>query len=425
MALMGLRASLDAITLLPAVLTGHDRRDLDTVLFGQKIVAPLILAPTALAGFVAHDSEAKLARADSHVGIPVCISTQSVTTVETIRRRAPDASLRFQLYVWRDRELTRRLLERASACGCDNLLVTVDTPVSPNREYNQRNGFGIPFTPRLRSMVDVAPHPRWVFGVLARYLVREGMPTYGHYPDAFHTAITRTSIAEAVRIEPRLSWGDMRWLRGIWPGKLTIKGVLAVQDAKRGAEIGVDAIVVSAHGGRNLDCLPAPADCIPAIAAAVNGRLTILADSGVRRGTDVLKYLAMGAEAILVGRLPLWGLAAEGEAGAEAVLRMILREMDTVMAFLGADRVSNLRQMRARTTELKPTPALGELPCRPNQHCTRISAPPILPATSRGSSPRLALAVLTIRRARSSFARRSPAGPLAGSPRSAPARQPL
>lgn len=317
----------------------HDRRDLDTVLFGQKIVAPLILAPTALAGFVAHDSEAKLARADSRVGIPVCISTQSVTTVETIRRRAPDASLWFQLYVWRDRALTRRLLERASACGCDNLLVTVDTPVSPNREYNQRNGFGIPFTPRLRSMVDVALHPRWVFGVLACYLVREGMPTYGHYPDAVRTAITRASIAEAVRIEPRLSWGDMRWLRKIWPGKLTIKGVLAVQDAKRGAEIGADAIVVSAHGGRNLGCLPAPADCIPAIAAAVNGRLTILADSGVRRGTDVLKYLAMGAEAVLVGRLPLWGLAAEVEAGAEAVLRMILREMDTVMAFLGADRV--------------------------------------------------------------------------------------
>lgn len=250
MALMRLRASLDAIALLPAVLTGHDRRDLDTVLFGQKIVAPLILAPTALAGFVAHDGEAKLARAASRVGIPVCISTQSVTTVETIRRRALDASLWFQLYVWRDRALTRRLLERASACGCDNLLVTVDTPVSPNREYNQRNGFGIPFTPRLRSMVDVALHPRWVFGVLARYLVREGMPTYGHYPDAFRTAITRASIAEAVRIEPRLSWGDLRWLRGIWPGKLTTKGVLAVQDAKRGAEIGADAIVVSAHGGR-------------------------------------------------------------------------------------------------------------------------------------------------------------------------------
>lgn len=280
---------------------------------------------------MAHDGEAKLARADSRVGIPVCILTQSVTTLETIRRHAPDASLWFPVYVWRDRALTRRLLERASACGCENLLVTVDTPVSPNREYNQRNGFGIPFTPRLRSMVGVALHPRWVFGVLARYV----------YPDAFRTAITRASIAEVVRIEPRLSWGDMRGLRGIWPGKLTIKGVLAVQDAKRGAEIGADAIVVSAH------YLPVPADCIPAIAAAVNGRLTILADSGVRRGTDVLKYLAMGAEAVSCRSLAAMGTCSRSRGGAEAVLRMILREMDTVMAFLGADRVSNLRQMRA------------------------------------------------------------------------------
>ncbi|WP_271504453.1 alpha-hydroxy acid oxidase [Bradyrhizobium sp. CCBAU 11357] len=346
-ALTRLRASLDAITLLPTVLTGRDRRDLDTVLFGQRLAAPLVVAPTALAGLVSHDGETKLARAASRVGIPVCISTQSVTTVETIRRGAPDALLWFQLYVWRDRALTARLLERASACGCDNLLVTVDTPVSPNREYNERNGFGIPFKPRLRSMIDVALHPGWLFGVLARYLMGEGVPTYGHYPDAFRTAITRADIAESVRIEPRLSWDDMCWLREIWPGKLTIKGVLAVEDAEKAVEIGADGVVVSVHGGRNLDCLATPVDCIPAIVGAVQGRLTILADSGVRRGTDVLKYLALGAEAVLLGRLPLWGLAAGGEAGAEAVLRMVLREMDTAMAFLGAHCVPALRNGRA------------------------------------------------------------------------------
>lgn len=343
-ALRRLRTSLDAITLLPAVLTGHDRRDFETTLFGRKLAAPFAVAPTALAGLVAHDGETKLARAASRVGVPVCISTQSVTTVETIRRGAPDALLWFQLYVWRDRALTKRLLERATACGCDNLLVTVDTPVSPNREYNRRSGFGIPFTPRLRSMIDMALHPTWLFGVLARYLVTEGMPTYGHYPEAFRAAMTRADISEAVQLEPRLSWDDMRWLREIWPGGLTIKGVLTVKDAEQAAEIGADAIVVSSHGGRNLDCLPAPADCISAIAEAVEGRLTILADSGVRRGTDVLKYLALGAEAVLLGRLPLWGLAAGGEAGAESILRMILHEMDIAMAFLGTERVSALRQ---------------------------------------------------------------------------------
>jgi isopentenyl diphosphate isomerase/L-lactate dehydrogenase-like FMN-dependent dehydrogenase len=341
-ALTRLRASLDGITLLPLVLTGHDRRQLETTLLGQRITAPLLVAPTALAGLVAHDGETKLARAASRVGIPVCISTQSVTTVETIRRGAPDSMLWFQLYVWRDRALTARLLERARACGCENLIVTVDAPVSPNREYNQRNGFAIPFAPGLRSVIDMALHPRWLLGVLMRYLVSEGIPTYGHYPDEFRGAITRPSIAEAVRLEHRLNWDDMRWLRDIWPGKLIVKGVLALKDAETAAEIGADAIVVSAHGGRNLDCLPTPAECIPAIADAVKGRLTVLADSGARRGTDVLKYLALGADAVLLGRLPLWGLAADGESGAEAVLRMILREMDTAMAFLGADRIAAL-----------------------------------------------------------------------------------
>lgn len=345
-ALKRLRASLDDIRLMPSVLTGHDRRSFDATLLGQCLAAPLVVAPTALAGLVAHDGETKLARAASRVGIPVCISTQSVTTIETIRRGAPDAMLWFQLYVWRDRALTAELLNRARACGCETLVVTADTPVSPNREYNKRNGFGIPFLPGLRNTIDVASHPRWLVSVLARYLLSEGMPTYGHYPDAFRTAITRPSIAEAVRLDHRLNWDDVRWLRQIWPGKLIVKGILAVKDAETAAELGCEAIVVSAHGGRNLDCLPAPAECIQAIADAVKGRLTVLADSGVRRGTDVLKYLALGAEAVLLGRLPLWGLAAGGEVGAEAVLRMVVGEMDTAMALLGAERISELRRVR-------------------------------------------------------------------------------
>ncbi|MBR0932572.1 alpha-hydroxy acid oxidase [Bradyrhizobium jicamae] len=349
-ALRRLRASLDEITLTPSVLTGHDRRSFETTLLGQRLAAPIVVAPTALAGLVAHDGETKLARAASRVGIPVCISTQSVTTVEAIRRGAPDATLWFQLYVWRDRTLTKRLLERARACGCETLVVTADTPVSPNREYNKRNGFGIPFVPSLRSTCDIALHPRWFVNVLARYLLSEGMPTYGHYPDEFRTVITRPSIAEAVRLDHRLNWDDIGWLREIWPGKLIVKGVLAAGDAETATELGCDAIVISAHGGRNLDCLPAPAECIRAIADAVKGRLTVLADSGVRRGTDVLKYLALGAEAVLLGRLPLWGLAAGGETGAEAVLRMVVGEMDAAMAFLGAERVSELRSPSFRAT---------------------------------------------------------------------------
>jgi len=342
-ALRRLRASLDAITLVPSVLTGHDRRDLATTLLGAPVAAPIVVAPTALAGLVAYVGETKLARAASAVGIPFCVSTQSVTTIETIRRGAPDARLWFQLYVWRDRSLTTQLLKRVEACGCDCLVVTVDTPVPPNREYNQRNGFSVPIVPTLRSAADVALHPRWLFGVLLRYLARDGMPTYGHYPDEFRTAITRPSVAEAVRLEHRLNWNDIRRLRDGWPGRLIIKGILSVEDAEAAAAAGADGIVVSAHGGRNLDCLPAPATCLPAIAEAVGGRLAVLADSGVRRGTDALKYLALGAQGVLLGRLPLWGLAAAGERGAEVVLRMLLREMDTAMGFLGAGRIAALR----------------------------------------------------------------------------------
>jgi L-lactate dehydrogenase (cytochrome) len=321
------------------------------MLLETPVTAPIVVAPTALAGLVAYDGETKLARAASAVGIPFCVSTQSVTTIETIRRGAPDARLWFQLYVWRDRLLTAQLLKRVRACDCDCLVVTVDTPVPPNREYNQRNGFAMPIVPTLRSAADVALHPRWLFGVLLRYLARGGMPTYGHYPDEFRTAITRPSIAEAVRLEQTLDWNDIRRLRDGWPGKLIIKGILSVEDAEAAVAVGADGIVISAHGGRNLDCLPTPVHCLPAIARAVEGRLAVLADSGVRRGTDVLKYLALGAEGVLLGRLPLWGLAAAGERGAEAVLRMILREMDTAMGFLGVARIASLRQSGKLGTE--------------------------------------------------------------------------
>lgn len=343
-ALARLRNALDGVVLQPSVLTGHVHPNLSTMALGKTLSAPIVVAPTALAGLVAFDGEIKLARAAAAVGIPFCVSTQSITTIEMIRRGAPDAELWFQLYVWRDRTLTLNLLERVRASGCDTLIITVDTPVGPNREYNQRNGFAIPMVPSLRAAVDFAMHPRWTFGVMARYLAREGMPTYGHYPDAFRAAVTRPNVADAVRLEGCLTWDDINLLRDHWRGQIVIKGILSVEDALRAAKLGVDGIVVSAHGGRNLDCLPAPADVLPAIVDAVSQRLAVLADSGVRRGTDVLKYCALGASAVLLGRLPLWGLAAGGEAGAEASLRMIVREINTAMAFLGADRCATLRR---------------------------------------------------------------------------------
>lgn len=343
LALSRLRQSLDAIVLQSSVLSGHESCDISATLLDRKFPTPLIVAPTALAGFVAFEGEQKLARAAAAAGIPFCVSTQSVATIEEIRQAAPDAALWFQLYVWRDRSLTASLLERVRRAECDCLVLTADTQMSPNREYNQRNGFSIPFKPSLRNVFDMACHPRWLLAVMARYLMAGGIPTYGHYPEEFRSPITRPNVQDAVRLETNLSWDDVKALRDAWPAKLVIKGILSAEDAEKAARLGADGIVVSAHGGRNLDCLPTPATCLPEIAQAIGGRLTVLADSGVRRGTDVLKYLALGANGVLLGRLPLWGLAAGDEEGARFGLRMILREMDTAMGFLGAADISDLR----------------------------------------------------------------------------------
>ncbi|WP_019938835.1 alpha-hydroxy acid oxidase [Bordetella sp. FB-8] len=330
-----LRRSLEAIDLVPRILTGHAERDLKTTVLGQEIGMPLVVAPTALAGLVSHDGEIKLARAAARLGIPVCISTQSVTTIEAVRAGAPDAQLWFQLYVWKDHKLTHALLQRVKQAGATTLVVTADTPLGPKREYNDRNGFSIPLRYSARACLDVAMHPRWLFGVLLRYVLAAGMPTYGHYPEAFRTAVTRPAVAEAVRLENRLDWEDIRRLRQWWPGKLVIKGVLSVSDALKSHEAGADGIVVSSHGARNLDAAPAPADVLAPIVQAVGQGLEVLADSGVMRGSDALKYIGLGAKAVMTGRLSLWGLAAGGEAGAVDLLGMLKDEIDLTLAMLG------------------------------------------------------------------------------------------
>ncbi|GGF44339.1 alpha-hydroxy-acid oxidizing enzyme [Aliidongia dinghuensis] len=343
LALANLRRALDDLYLTPSVLAGHPARELATTVLGQSIGLPMVIAPTALAGLVAHDGEVKLARAAARQRIPFCISTQSVTTIEEVRAGAPDATVWFQLYLWKDRELSYRLLDRVRACGVTTLVVTADTPVGPNREYNKRNGFGVPFSYSTRAVLDVLEHPRWFASVLLRYLATTGMPSYGHYPAEFRNSVTRAQIHRAVALENLLNWDDLSELRRRWPGQILLKGVLAVADAIRAADVGLDGVVVSAHGGRNLDVAPPSADVLPAIAEAVGNRIEVLADSGARRGSDVLKYVALGAKAVMLGRAPLWGLAAGGEAGADGLLAMLRTEIDLAMTFLGIARPEETR----------------------------------------------------------------------------------
>ncbi|WP_035715775.1 alpha-hydroxy acid oxidase [Azorhizobium doebereinerae] len=335
------RAGLDAIHLAPFSLVDVSQRRQDTTLFGTAQPCPLVIAPTAVAGLMGYDGEVEMARAAKAHGIPFCVSTQSMTAIERIAEGS-GARLWFQLYVWKNRARTFALLDRAMGAGAETLVLTVDTAVSPKREYNQRNRFGIPLKPSVRAGIDVLAHPRWFMGVFARSLLAGGMPTYAHYPQDFRTPLGRLAVGEEVSLATDVSWHDVEALRRHWRGRLILKGILRASDAVKAIEHGVDGIVVSNHGARNLDCAPHPAHVLPGIVAAAGRRLTILADSGVRRGSDVAKYLALGADGVLVGRAPLYGLAAGGQAGAVRMLEILRAELDTTMALLGLTRIDQL-----------------------------------------------------------------------------------
>lgn len=357
--LSDVRRSLDAVKLNQHVLNDVSNPDTSVTLFGERLPLPMIVSPTAVAGLVWHDGEVQVARAAKGLGIPMCVATQSMTTMEDIAERAPGANLWFQLYVFEDRELTRELLRRARALGIKNLLLTADTARAPKKEWNIRNGFGIPIKPSVKGAVDVVTHPRWLTSVLLRYILTTGVPTYAHYPPEYRTRITRAVVWDNVKLARRLTWEDAAEVRRFWEGNLIIKGILARSDAERAQKLGADGIVVSCHGGRNLDSAPPTITVLPEIADAVGSRLTVLADSGIRRGSDIVKYKAAGAEAVLVGRAPLYGAAARGERGAAEVLNILREELDHCLAFTGQpsfERIdrSLLRQPVATTNDELP-----------------------------------------------------------------------
>ncbi len=288
-----------------------------------------------------HKGEHHLARAAARAGIPYCAATEAIASLESLASAAP-AKTWFQLYVWRDRSLSLGLVDRAWKAGIETLVVTVDAIVPPKREYNARNGYDVPLKPSLRGAWDVASHPRWFTQVLLRYLTTEGMPTHANYPAAFRSKITRAKLGDAVRMDPSLDWDDIAELRKRWRGNLVIKGILNAEDAAKAVSCGVNGIVVSNHGGRDLDSAVAPAEVLPEIVDRVGEKLVVLADSSIRRGSDVVKLLALGAKAVLVGRAFLYGLAAGGEAGASAAIAVLADEVDRTMALLGCKAIAEI-----------------------------------------------------------------------------------
>ena len=331
-------AGFQRLCLNPRVFVDVSDISLATELFGQRISMPLAIAPTGSAGLVWFRGAVELAKAAAAFNVPFTLATRSLSSIETIADEA-GGNLWLQLYVWRDRSLSYQLIDRANAAGFKALLVTADTPVPPNREYNLRNGYGLPFKASRAAYTDICLHPLWLARVMGRYMLNGGMPRFETLPGRPKiTEATDASMATSASV----NWDDIRELRRRWPGVLMVKGILRADDARKAAACGVDAVVVSNHGGRNLDSSRAPIDVLPEILDAVGARVKVLVDSGVRRGSDVVKAVALGASAVLSGRPTLYGTAVAGRAGALHVLNILQREMTNTMGMIGCPAIRDL-----------------------------------------------------------------------------------
>jgi len=340
-ALRNNREAFERIKLMPRMLVDVSGRKLDTTVFGREHRMPIGIAPTGAAGMMWYRGELELARAAKAAGIPFSLATGSITSMEQVAGEV-GGTLWMQLYMWADRRLSHQVVRRASAAGFEALLVTVDGVVAGNREYNKRNGFSVPFKYNSRNTADVLMHPGWMLRVLGRYIANGGMPKRANFPDELQQNITTAYGGSKETRSDSLDWDDLKALRDIWPGKLLVKGLLHPDDAEKSLEHGADGIIVSNHGGRNCDAAPSPIEVLPDIVKAVGDRTTILFDSGVRRGSDVVKALALGAKMVLIGRSTLYGTAAAGEAGAARALDIYRGEISRSMAQISCNKVSEI-----------------------------------------------------------------------------------
>ncbi len=337
------RAAFERVTFRPRVLRGVHAIDSSAELWGRRIPLPLAVGPTGAAGLLWYQGDLALARAAAKAGLPFTISSASTMDLEEIAEAG--GRLWFQLYLWENRDLSMAVVDRAAALGCEALFITLDLPVTPNREYILRSGFGTPFRLNARNTLDVLRHPRWLAGVMGRYALSGGIPSQANLPQRLRGKVTKGAMPGALFKQDDLDWEGVERLRERWPGKLVLKGVLHPDDAERALALGADGIVVSNHGGRALDSAVATMDALPAITQTVGGRMTIFLDSGVRRGSDVVKALALGADMVLAGRAPLYGLAAAGEAGVSRALDLLHAETRRTMAMLGARSLAEIDQL--------------------------------------------------------------------------------
>lgn len=335
------RAGFEHIRLAPRTLVDVSRRSQKTALWGKTFDSPFGIAPTGASGLYCFDADVALGRAAQAAGVPYVLSTASFVPMERVAREVGGTRW-FQLYMSKDHDQARGLVMRALDAGFEALVVTTDVVVGGNREYNQRNNFEVPFRLNLANLVDGALHPRWLAGVFLRTLLSSGVPRFQNLDVNSGGRITSPTLSEFRTRRTELNWEDVAWLRGLWPRKLLIKGIVTVDDALLAAQHGVDGIFVSNHGGRQLDGAPSSIEVLAPIARAVGSRLAVLLDGGIRRGTDIVKALALGADMVFVGRATLFGAAAGGEAGALHALKLLKSEVDRTLALLGVNSVGEL-----------------------------------------------------------------------------------
>ncbi len=332
------RADMERIKLRQRVLVDVSHRDLGTTIIGEKVPLPLALGPVALTGMQHRDGEILACRAAQAAGLPFCLSTMSICSIEDVAE-AVDKPFWFQLYVMKDRGFVRALIERAAAAQCSALVLTIDLQVLGQRHCDVRNGLTVPPEIRIRNVLNIATKPAWALGML-----RGKRKTFGNLAGHVRGTKNVNSLAQWIssQFDPALSWKDVEWIRSLWPGKLIIKGVLDVEDAKLAAKTGAAAIVVSNHGGRQLDGAPSSISALPRIADAVGADIEVMFDGGIRSGQDLLRALALGARSCLIGRAYIFGLGAGGEAGVAKAIEIIRNELDVTMALCGVNRIGEI-----------------------------------------------------------------------------------
>ena len=326
-------------TFRPRVLRGVEKVDISATLLGQPLDYPLVLAPTGFTRIADPQGELAVARAAARAGLPYSLSTMSTRSIEEVRA-VSDGRLWFQVYAWRDRGLVGEMIQRAASASYDALILTVDTAVLGRRERDVRRGFSLPPSIGPGTFIDGALHPAWTSQFLRSEPIRFANVVGRDVGDG-GSPVTLSDYVNQ-QFDPALSWADVDWLRSVWDGPIVIKGIQTVDDAVLAADAGVEAIALSNHGGRQLDSAPAIFDLVAPVADAVGGRTEIICDGGVRRGSDIVKAVAAGANAAMAGRAYLYGLAAAGERGVDRVLEWFRADITRTMSLVGAADVTEL-----------------------------------------------------------------------------------